>query len=118
MINRLCKIIALFFLLFYGFSASAKGALYHYSQKIEKKSTISAKTAHHNPLSLEYLYNNTAVPLINLQQHRGAHSFHYFFTSFNVHTIRVKYLNLICGYGSSELSRFRKLILYPFHAFW
>jgi hypothetical protein len=121
MVNRLYRFTALIFLLFPGFSASARGGLYHISHKEDKKTSISATTAHHppyNPFNYEYILNNVPIQIINLQQHRGAHSLQGLFTSPNFLTIQIKYLSFICGGGSSELSRFRKLILFPFHNFW
>ncbi|WP_295719869.1 hypothetical protein [Mucilaginibacter sp.] len=118
MVNRLYRFTALFFLLFSGFSASARGALYHINHKDEKKSTVSATTAHHNPYNYDAILNNVPVQLINLQQHRGAYPLHGIYISPNFYTIHVKYLNFVCGGGTSELSRFRKLILFPFHDFW
>lgn len=121
MVNRLYKLTALIFLLFSGFSVSARGGLYHFSHKEENKSTVSATTAHHlpyNPFNYELILNNVPVQIINLQQHRGAHSLQGLYTSPNFLTIQIKYLSFICSGGSSELSLFRKLILFPFHDFW
>jgi hypothetical protein len=118
MVNRLYKLIALFFLLFSGHLASAKGGLYHYYHKNTKKTTVSATIPHHNPFSLEFVLNNVPAPVINVQQHRGAHSLQAFVSTPGSYTIRFKYLDFICGLGTSKLSQFRKLILFPFHDFW
>jgi hypothetical protein len=118
MVNRLYKLSALFFLLFSGFSVHGRGGLYHINRKNERKAIISATTLQNNPLNYEYILNNIPMQVINLQQHRGAHSLHAFTANPNFYTIRLKYINFVCGGSSSELSRFRKLILYPFHAFW
>jgi hypothetical protein len=118
MFNSLYRFTAVIFLLFSGLSASARGGLYHASHKGDKKTSVSATTNHHSPYSYDYSLNNVPVQIINLQQHRGSHSLPFLYTSPNFYTIHVKYLNFICGRGTSELSRFRKLILFPFHAFW
>ncbi|SEO31100.1 hypothetical protein SAMN05192574_10724 [Mucilaginibacter gossypiicola] len=117
MVNRLYKLIALLFLLFCGFRASAKGGLYHYYHKTTKKTTVSATIPHHNPL-LEFVINNIPAPVINVQQHRGAHSLQAFVATPGSYTIRFKHLDFTCGLDTSKLSQFRKLILFPFHDFW
>ncbi|GAA3957810.1 hypothetical protein [Mucilaginibacter dorajii] len=119
--NRLYRFIALFFLLFPGFSASARGGLYHINHTDDKKSSVSAATAHHlpyNPYSYEFILNGAPSQLLNLQQHRGSHSMQGIYNSPNFYSIHFKYLSFICGGGTGELSRFRKLILFPFHDFW
>lgn len=118
MVNRLYKLIALFFLLFSGFTASAKGGLYHYYHKTTKKTTVSATIPHHRPLNFEFALNNALTPAINVQQHRGAHSLQAFVATPGGYAIKFKYLDFICGLDTSKLSRFRKLILFPFHDFW
>lgn len=118
MISRLYRFIVTIFLLVSGLSASARGGLYHINHKESKKTSVSAAVNHHTPFNYDYSLNNAPVQVINLQQHRGPHSLPFLYTSPNFYTIHVKYLNFICGRGTSELSRFRKLILFPFHAFW
>jgi hypothetical protein len=118
MVNRLYKLIALFFLLFSGYSAAGRGGLYHYYQKNQKNTSVSSAKPYHNPFSLEFVLNNVPAPVINVQQHRGAHSVHGFLANTFNYTIRIKYLDFVCNERSGQLSRFRKLILFPFHAFW
>jgi hypothetical protein len=118
MINRLYQFTALFFILFCGFEASAKGGLYHVDHKNEKKASLRAATIHNSPFSYEYNPNNVLEQIINVQQHRGAHTLHAFYYDPYFYNTGGKYSDFICGLGTSELSRFRKLILYPFHGFW
>ncbi|WP_183557738.1 hypothetical protein [Mucilaginibacter sp. SP1R1] len=118
MINRLYQFTALFFLLFTGFSASARGGLYHTNKKEDKKTSVRAANPNHQPSNYEYSINSIPLQVINVQQHRGAHSLHGFYHAPGLFSVGFKYLNFICGSGTSELSRFRKLILFPFHAFW
>jgi hypothetical protein len=118
MVNRLYKFFALVFLLFSGFSASAKGGLYHIDQKEGKKTSLKTANPNSHPYNYEYSINSVPFPVINVQQHRGAHSLQGFFYSPCFYSIGIKYVTFICGRGTSQLSRFRKLILFPFHAFW
>ncbi|WP_184549478.1 hypothetical protein [Mucilaginibacter sp. FT3.2] len=118
MVNRFYRFIALIILLFSGLSASARGGLYHINHKEEKKATISATINHHNPYSYDSILNNAPIQVINLQQHRSAHPLPFLYTSPNFYTLPVKYFHFIYNRDTSGLSRFRKLILFPFHAFW
>ena len=119
MINRLYQFTAFIFLLFSGFSASARGVSFHFNHKDEKKAAIRAANPNHKPFNYEYSIDNIPVQIINVQQqHRGTHSLHAFYHDPAFYAVGIKYLNFICGFGTSELSRFRKLILFPFHAFW
>ncbi|WP_162996510.1 hypothetical protein [Mucilaginibacter celer] len=105
-------------MLFSGYSASGRGGLYHYYQKNQKNASVSTETPHNKPFSLAFTLNNPPAPVINVRQHRGAHSIQHFAAFAYNYTLRVKYLDFICGEGSGQLSRFRKLILFPFHDFW
>jgi len=118
MVNRLYQFTALIFFLFSGFSASGRGGLYHINHKEEKKASLSTASPNHHPFNYEYSLNNVPLPVINVQQHRGAHSLQGFYHSPNFFSIGIKYITFSCGRGTSQLSRFRKLILFPFHAFW
>lgn len=121
MVNRFYRFTTLIFLLFSGFSTSAKSGSYHIDHKNDKKTFLSAATAHHrpyNPYSYELILTNAPSQLLNVQQHRGSHSLPYLYTGPGSHLILVKYLNFICGREPGGLSRFRKLILFPFHDFW
>ncbi|PWK79653.1 hypothetical protein LX99_00111 [Mucilaginibacter oryzae] len=118
MVNRLYKLIALFLMIFFGRSASGRDIFQPYHQKNSKNTTVSADSPHQKPFRLAFTLNNTAAPVINVRQHRGAHSFQHFAAFVYNYTLRVKYLDFICGEGSGQLSRFRKLILFPFHDFW
>jgi hypothetical protein len=118
MVNGLYKFFALIFLLFTGFTSSGRGIIYHINQKNNKEASIRAANPGHNPYNYEYNLDNAPFQGINIQQHRGAHSSQAFYSIPGVYSVGIKYLNFICGTGTSQLSRFRKLILFPFHAFW
>lgn len=118
MANRLYQFTAVIFLLFSGFSVSAGRIECHFNHKEAKKTTVRAANPNHSPLNYEYSINNASLQIINVQQHRGTHSLHAFYHDPAFYSVGIKYLNFICGFGTSELSRFRKLILFPFHAFW
>ena len=118
---RLFKITALFFLIFSGYFASAAHILHNTSDKSTNKNAFFTKSINKSPYSpynYEFIINSPPSQLLNAQQYRSVHFFHSINNSPNTYIITVKYLNFICGRGNSQLSRFRKLILFPFHAFW
>jgi hypothetical protein len=118
---RLFKIIAFFFLIFSGYSASAGDILHNNYQEKSKKTSFVKETVNklpRSPFNYEFIINNIPVQFSNVQQARTVHFAQFIYNNPATYNITVKYLNFICGRGNSELSRFRKLILYPFHAFW
>ena len=118
MVNRLYQFTAIFFLLFTGFSASGREELYNKNHKESKKASFTTASPYHHPINYDYSINNVPVQIINVQQHRGAHSLQGIYHSPIFLSVAIKYVTFVCGSGSSGLSRFRKLILFPFHAFW
>ncbi len=118
--NRLFKTIALFLFTFSGYFASGHDIFCNKSQIESKKVAFfkeSINKSPYNPYDYECLVNNVRLQ-INLPQARTVHFWQVINNGSNTYTITVTYLNLICGQGNSELSRFRKLILFPFHVFW
>jgi len=118
---RLFKITALFFLIFCGFSASANDILHNTSVKSANKGTFITQSVNKNPYSpfnYEFIINTPPIQSLNAQQFRLVHFSYSINTNPSTYILSVKYLNFICGRGNSQLSRFRKLILFPFHAFW
>lgn len=118
---RFFKIIAFFFLIFSGYSASAGDILHNnYQEKSKKISFVkeSVNKLPRSPFNYEFIINSIPVQFSNVQQARTVHCAQFIYNSPTTYNVTVKYLNFICGRGNSELSRFRKLILYPFHAFW
>ncbi|MGZ3872416.1 MAG: hypothetical protein ACXVJD_05840 [Mucilaginibacter sp.] len=118
---RLFKLTALLFIAFSGYFASAADILHNKYQERSEKSTLLKESINKNPanpFNYEFIINRVPVQLINGQQYRTVHFAYSINDNTNTSTITVRYLNFICGRGNSELSRFRKLILFPFHAFW
>jgi hypothetical protein len=118
---RLFKIIAFFFLIFNGYYVSANNFLHNNYQEESKKAAFIKESLNkfpHDPFNYEFIINRIPVQLSNLQQARNVHYSQGIGNNPNTYSIAVRYLNFICGRGNSELSRFRKLILFPFHAFW
>jgi hypothetical protein len=118
---RLFKIIAFFFLISSGYFASANGILHNkYKDKSQKVSFFkeSLNKLPRSPFNYEFIINSIPVQFSNVQQVRTVHYAQFIYNSPNTYNVTVRYLNFICGRGNSELSRFRKLILFPFHAFW
>ncbi|MCR8557175.1 hypothetical protein KXD93_05955 [Mucilaginibacter sp. BJC16-A38] len=119
--NRLLKFTALLLFIFCGYFASAKNILHNSEPGNAKKLSFFNESLQKNPdwpCNYECIINSVPVQIVNVQQLRSAHFSQLINTSQNTSTIAVRHLNFICGRGSSELSRFRKLILFPFHAFW
>lgn len=117
---RVFKIITFFLLVFTGFFASAHDNPGKTYQLSTKNPAFIHETVNHNPYSpFNYESIITSVPVqINVQQHRTVHFWQVLNSGPNSYTISVRYLNLICGRGNHGLSRFRKLMLFPFHVFW
>ncbi|ASU35058.1 hypothetical protein MuYL_3173 [Mucilaginibacter xinganensis] len=118
---RLFKIIAILFLSFIGYSASANAFLHDNRQEKLKKTLFVKESVNkipRSPFNYEFIINSIPVQFSNLQQGRTVHYAQFIYTAPNTYNIAVRYLNFICGRGNSELSWFRKLILFPFHAFW
>jgi len=118
MVNRLYQFTALLFLIFTGFSASGREELYNNNHTKGKNASFSTANPNHHPINYDFSINNVPMQVINVQQHRGSHSLQGLYHSPIFLSVAIKYVTFICGSGSSELSRFRKLILFPFHAFW
>lgn len=118
MINRIYQFTVAFFLLFSSFSASGKEKIHYNHPTKNKNASFSTASDYHHPINYDFSINNVPVQLINVQQHRGSHSPQALYHSPIFLSVAIKYVTFVCGSGSSELSRFRKLILFPFHAFW
>ena len=119
--NRLFKISALFILLFTAFYASGNNDLHKKDDLTSKKVVTLKESIKKNPdypFNYELILNNAPVQVLNIQQHRVLHFSHGINNRPSTYTISVSYLNFICGQGNSELSHFRRLILFPFHDFW
>jgi hypothetical protein len=119
--TRLFKITALLLFVFSGYFSSASDILHNNRQEDLKKKSFLNESFHKNPdfpYNYEFIINSTPAQVINVQQLRNVHFAQVINISQNTSTIAVRHLNFICGRGNSQLSRFRKLILYPFHAFW
>ncbi|SDS64852.1 hypothetical protein SAMN05216490_1542 [Mucilaginibacter mallensis] len=82
------------------------------------KQASFARAICHSPGQEFANINSTPLQIASLQRHKTVHSIKCIDSLFNVAVIQIKYIHFICGTYSSELSRFRKLILFPFHAFW
>ena len=118
---RLFKIIAFFFLIFSGYFASATDFTHNNYQEKSKKAFFLKESLNkipQSPFNYEFIISSIPVQFSNVQQTRTVHYAQFIYNSPNTYHITVRYLNFICGQGNSELSRFRKLILFPFHAFW
>lgn len=118
---RLFKIIAILL--------STISAIYCYGKELwHNKSTyerthltFSSKSLNknqHYPLNYDFLLTKPPVQLLNAQHYRSLHYAQGLNNRPSTYTISVNYLNFICGRGNSELSHFRRLILFPFHDFW
>jgi len=121
MLKKLYKYIALFFPLLTGYYVSGKEVVSHFKASSISKSrpsTILSSLRPNRNSHVNIISNFIPVQLVNFQQHKTVHSVQGVPNRFNSSFIYLKYLNFICGYGTSELSRYRKLILFPFHAFW
>ena len=117
---RLLKITTIFLLVFTGFFVSASNNSQNNTHKSFKKAVLFKESVNnnpYNPYNYECIVNSVPVQL-NVQQHRNVHFWQVINSGPNTYIITVQYLNFICGQGNSELSRFRKLILFPFHVFW
>ncbi len=119
--NRLLKISALFILLCTAFYAHGNDILYKKEELTSKKVVTLKESVKKNPdypFNYELILNNAPPQVLNIQQHRVVHFSHGISNRPTTYTISVSYLNFICGQGNSELSHFRRLILFPFHDFW
>jgi hypothetical protein len=117
---RIFKIAPLFLLIFPGFFASSSEITQNNHQKSFKSGAFVKESVNKNPYN-PYNYDcivNTVSVQINVPQHRNVHFWKVVNCSPNTYITTVQYLNFICGRGNRELSRFRKLILFPFHVFW
>lgn len=118
--NRVFKITIFFLFVFSGCFAYAGNISINNLHKDHKKAASFKESVNKNPFNpynYECIVNNVPVQ-INLPQQRTVHFWQVIKNGPNTYIITVTYLNFICGQGNSELSRFRKLILFPFHVFW
>jgi hypothetical protein len=118
--KRLFKITALLLFIFSGhFASGSNKSFVNYPENTKKATFLKESLSKnpHNPYNYECIVNTLPLQL-NLQQHRNVHFWQVVNNGPHTYTITVKYLNFICGQGNSELSLFRKLILFPFHVFW
>ena len=119
--NRLFKILALFILLFAALYARGNEVLHKKEDLTSKKIVTLKESIKKNPdypFNYELILNNAPAQVLNIQQHRVLHFSHGINNRPSTYTISVSYLNFACGQGNSELSHFRRLILFPFHDFW
>jgi len=119
--NRLFKISALFILIFVAFNARSNDVLHKkYDHELIKALILkeSLKKNPYYPFNYEFILSNAPAQVLNIQQHRVAHFSHGINNRPSTYIISVSYLNFVCGQGNSELSHFRRLILFPFHDFW
>jgi len=118
---RAFKIIALLFLFFLGTYCFGSDNVHDKSPSQAKKLTFSKKSLNNNtdyPYNYDLILNRVPVQILNVQQHRSTYFSQGINNRLSTYAISVSYLNFICGQGNSELSHFRRLILFPFHDFW
>jgi|ERR1700761_2425406 len=122
MLKGLFKAFAVFLFILSGFSASASDSPGNKPQAtLNTASFLHHQTANNtdnNPFNYESIVNSIPVQVINVQQQRVVHFWQVIKPDFGGCVITVSYLNFICGQGNSQLSQFRKLIIFPFHVFW
>jgi len=119
--NRLFKLSALFIFILSAFYARGNDVLHKKTDLSSKKIVILKESIKKNPdypFNYEFILNNAPPQVLNIQQHRVIHFSHGINNRPSTYTISVSYLNFVCGQGNSELSHFRRLILFPFHDFW
>ena len=119
--NRIFKVFAAFLLIFIAFYANGNDIERKNDENEPKTITTLKESLKQNsnfPFNYDIILNNAPVQVLNIQQHRIIHFSHGINNRPSAYTIPVSYLNFICGQGNSELSHFRRLILFPFHAFW
>nr|WP_183573891.1 hypothetical protein [Mucilaginibacter sp. X5P1]MBB6137716.1 hypothetical protein [Mucilaginibacter sp. X5P1] len=108
--------IILLFLSGYAIFAKANPPVPNNSHPHKQASFASA--VQHSPGQEFVNTNGTPLQIASLQRHKTVHSIKCINSQFNIAVIQIKYIHFICGTYISELSRFRKLILFPFHVFW
>ena len=118
---RLFKIIGIIIPLLFGLYCTGKSQLHKNPPNESRKLRFISKSVNNtpnHPFNYELILSRAPAPIINVPQTRNI----YFSCGLNnrlsTYTIFVNYLNFICGRGNSELSHFRRLILFPFHDFW
>jgi len=118
MFKSLFKLVPLLFLLLSGYFSCAKANPVHIKASYPQKHASFKKAPAKN--TGEQLVNNNGIPaqIVNFQRHKTVHYVQHVLARFNQSVSYIKYLDLICGRYSSELSLHRKLILFPFHVFW
>jgi len=117
----LFQIIFLFSISISGFYCAGKEVSHNnftYDSKNLRFTSKSLNKSRDCPYNYELILARSSNPIINVLQHRNIHFSQGVNNRPNTYTISVNYLNFICGQGNSELSHFRRLILFPFHDFW
>jgi len=109
------SVIILLFLSGYFIFAKANPVVPTNSHPHKQASIASAR---HNAVQQFANINGTPIQIANFQRHKTVHFIKCINSRLNVAVIRISYIHFICGTYSSELARFRKLILFPFHVFW
>lgn len=119
--NRLFKVFAPFLLTLVAFYANGNDISRKNNENKPKTVIILKESLKHStspPFNYDLILNNAPPQVLNVQQHRLLHFSHGINDRSSAYTVSVRYLNFICGRGNSELSHFRRLILFPFHDFW
>jgi len=119
--TRLFKVSTAFLLIFISFYADGKDTARKNDVNKPKTATTlreSLKRNLNSPFNYDIILNNAPVQVFNIQHHRLLNFSHGINNRSSAYIISVSYLNFICGQGNSELSHFRRLILFPFHDFW
>lgn len=118
---RLFKIVILILGTISGLYCHGKEILNNKSSYTAKKLSFSPKSLNKSkdyPFNYELILTRAANPILNTPQHRTGYSSQALNSRLSTYTISLNYLNFVCGQGNSELSHFRRLILFPFHDFW
>ena len=118
MFKRLFKLFSIIILLLSGHFVHAKTNSLHCVKKNQLKHASFASAPAHD--ANREIKNNSGFPvqIVNLQRHKTVHFIQYMYTRHTESVAYIRYLIFTCGPYDSELSLFRKLILFPFHVFW
>jgi len=117
---RLFKTTALLLLILAGYFASASDNSRIKEAISSKKLASGNESLQKNPnfpFNYEFTIVNAPVQIVNVQSHRTVHFNQVIHNKPNTYTISIKCFNAIGRQTNCGLSRFRKLILFPFHAF-
>jgi hypothetical protein len=118
MFKNIFKLPVLILLFLSGYFLFAKASPVIPNNSHPHKQASIASAAHHNAGQELAATNGTPIQIASFQRHKTVHFIKCINSRFNVAVIRIRYIHFICGTYSSELARFRKLILFPFHVFW